>query len=91
MKLVDLIFFLLIGLIAGWLAGQLLRGGGYGVVGRTVIGTIGALLGAWLFSRLGLRAGHLVASSHGQWGGQMWSAFLGALVLIAIARAIRRV
>ena len=77
-----LIWFLLIGLIAGWLAGQVMRGGGYGIVGDMIVGVIGAFLGGWLFSLLGISAGGLI--------GSIITAFVGAVVLIAILRAIRR-
>lgn len=83
MTLESLIWFLLIGLIAGWLAGKVMRGGGYGIVGDMVVGVIGALLGGWLFSLLGISAGGLI--------GSIIVAFVGAVVLIAILRAIRRV
>lgn len=73
---------MLIGLIAGWLAGQVMRGGGYGVVGDMIVGVIGALLGGWLFSLLGIGAGGLI--------GAIITAFVGAVILIAILRAIRR-
>ena len=77
-----LIWFLLIGLIAGWLAGVVMKGGGYGIVGDMIVGVIGALLGGWLFSLVGISAGGLI--------GSIIVAFIGACVLIAILRAIRR-
>lgn len=82
MTVSALIWFLLIGLIAGWLAGQVMRGGGYGIVGDMVVGVIGALLGGWLFSLLGISAGGLI--------GSIITAFVGAVVLILILRLIRR-
>jgi uncharacterized membrane protein YeaQ/YmgE (transglycosylase-associated protein family) len=83
MTLSALIWFLLIGLIAGWLAGKVIRGGGYGVVGDMIVGVIGAFIGGWLFSLLGISAGGLI--------GAIITAFVGAVVLILILRAIRRV
>ena len=77
-----LIWFLLIGLIAGWLASQVMRGGGYGIVGDMIVGVIGAFIGAWVFSLLGIGAGGLI--------GQIIVAFVGAVILIAILRAIKR-
>ena len=74
---------MLIGLIAGWLAGQVMRGGGYGIVGDMIVGVIGAVIGGWLFGLLGIAAGGLI--------GSIITAFVGAVVLIAILRAIRRV
>ena len=83
MTVTGLIWFLLIGLIAGWLAGQVMKGGGYGVVGDMIVGVIGALLGGWLFSLIGIAAGGLI--------GSIITAFVGAVVLILILRAIKRV
>jgi len=51
-----LLIFLLIGVITGWLAGQILRGSGYGLVGDLVVGVIGAMIGGWLFALLGIVA-----------------------------------
>jgi len=77
-----LIWFLLIGLIAGWLAGRVMRGGGYGVVGDMIVGVIGALIGGWLFGVLGIGVGGLI--------GSIITAFVGAVILIALLRVIRR-
>lgn len=82
MSLIGLIWFLLIGLIAGWLAGRVMRGGGYGVVGDMIVGVIGALLGGWLFGVLGIGVGGLI--------GAIITAFVGAIILIALLRLIRR-
>ena len=82
MSLTSLIWFLLIGLIAGWLAGKVVRGGGYGVVGDMIVGVIGAILGGWLFGVLGIAAGGLI--------GAIVTAFVGAVILILILRAIKR-
>jgi uncharacterized membrane protein YeaQ/YmgE (transglycosylase-associated protein family) len=76
------LWFILIGLIAGWLAGQIMKGGGYGVVGDIVVGVIGALLGGWLCGQLGLFAGGLV--------GSLLIATLGAIVFIFLVRLIKR-
>ena len=81
MSLTSLIWFLLIGLIAGWLASVVMRSP-HGVVGDLVIGVIGALLGGWLFGVLGIAAGGLV--------GSLIMAFVGAVILILILRVIRR-
>ena len=78
----NLIWFLLVGLIAGWLAGRVMRGGGFGVIGDMIVGIIGALLGGWLFGLLGIHAGGLI--------GSIITAFVGAVVLIALLRVIRR-
>jgi uncharacterized membrane protein YeaQ/YmgE (transglycosylase-associated protein family) len=82
MALSSLVWFLLVGLIAGWLAGQVMKGGGYGIVGDMIVGVIGALIGGWLFSLLGISTGGLI--------GAIITAFVGAVILIAILRALKR-
>ena len=78
----DLLWFLLIGLAAGWLAGQIMEGGGFGIVGDLVVGVIGALLGGWLFGLLGIFGGGLL--------GSLIVATLGAIIFLALLRAIKR-
>jgi len=78
----NLVWFLVIGLCAGWLAGRLMKGGGYGLFGDLALGVIGALLGGWLFGLLGIAAGGLL--------GALVTAVIGAVVLIALLRAIHR-
>ena len=56
------VWFLLIGLAAGWLAGHVMQGGGFGLIGDIIVGVIGALLGGFLFSLLGIVAGGLIGS-----------------------------
>jgi uncharacterized membrane protein YeaQ/YmgE (transglycosylase-associated protein family) len=82
MTVTSLIWFLLIGLIAGWLAGQVMRGGGFGLVGDMIVGVIGALLGGWVFSLLGISAGGLI--------GALITAFVGAVILLFLIRLVRR-
>jgi len=79
----QFVWFILIGLVAGWLAGTLVKGGGFGVVGDIVVGVVGALLGGWLFSALG-------ASSGGSLIGAFVVATIGAIVLILILRLLKR-
>jgi uncharacterized membrane protein YeaQ/YmgE (transglycosylase-associated protein family) len=72
-----------VGLVAGWLAGMLVKGGGFGLIGDLVVGVVGAVLGGWLFSTLGASAG----------GGLLWRivvATVGAVVLLVIVRIIKR-
>jgi uncharacterized membrane protein YeaQ/YmgE (transglycosylase-associated protein family) len=82
MTLTDLIIFLLIGAVAGWLAGLIMKGGGYGLVGDIVVGVIGSLIGGWLFGLLGIAVGGLI--------GSIIAAVVGAIILIYIVRLIRR-
>jgi uncharacterized membrane protein YeaQ/YmgE (transglycosylase-associated protein family) len=79
----NFIWFILIGLLAGWLAGQVMKGGGYGVIGDIIVGILGALLGGWLFGVLGIGAG-------GGLIGSLIVAFIGACILIFLLRIIRR-
>jgi uncharacterized membrane protein YeaQ/YmgE (transglycosylase-associated protein family) len=53
----SLLVFLIVGLIAGWLAGQVVKGGGFGLVGDLVVGVIGAFLGGFLFNSMGVSGG----------------------------------
>ena len=75
----ELLWFVLIGAIAGWLAGRFLRGNGFGLVGDMIVGVIGAFLGAYLFRATGVEIGH------GLIGGLI-VAFIGAAVLLFIVR-----
>jgi len=79
----DFIWFILVGLVAGWLAGQLVKGGGFGVVGDIVVGVLGALLGGFLFSTFGVSLGAGLL-------GSIIVATIGAVVLIFIVRLIKR-
>jgi len=79
----DFLWFILVGLIAGWLAGLLVKGGGFGVIGDIVVGVLGALLGGFLFRQLGLSPG-------GGLGANILVATIGAIVLIVILRLVRR-
>ncbi|MBX3432231.1 MAG: GlsB/YeaQ/YmgE family stress response membrane protein [Pirellulales bacterium] len=78
----EFLWFLLIGLAAGWLAGQIMKGGGSGLVGDLIVGVIGAVLGGFLFGLLGLAATGLL--------GQLITATVGAVVLIALLRYLKR-
>ncbi len=78
----EFLWFLLIGLCAGWLAGQLVRGGGYGVVGDLVVGVIGAIVGGFLFGLLGLQSIGLL--------GNLVTATVGAVGLLIAIRQFKR-
>ena len=80
--MIHLIWFLLIGLAAGWLAGQLTKGRGFGLAGDLIVGVLGSLLGAFLFGLVGLAAYGLVA--------QLIMALVGALVLLFLIGFVRR-
>ena len=79
----QLIWFILVGLIAGWLAGLLTKGGGYGIIGDIVVGILGAIIGGYLFGQLGVSIG----------GGMLGSivvATIGAVILLFILRIFKR-
>ncbi len=78
----DLLTWIIVGLIAGVLA-SLVVGGGYGIIADIVIGIVGAFIGAWLFRALG------VSSPFGGLAGVIFVAFVGAAVLLLILRAVR--
>lgn len=80
----DLLTWLIVGLIAGVLASLVMGGTGYGLIGDIIIGIVGAFVGGWLFTRLG------VTSPFGGLAGVIFVAFIGAVVLLFILRLIRR-
>jgi len=82
MTITDLIIFLVIGAVAGWLAGVIMKGCGYGLVGDIIVGVIGSLIGGWLFGLLGIAAGGLI--------GSIIAAVVGAIILIGILRLVKR-
>lgn len=75
--------WIVVGLIAGWLAGQVMRGGGYGVLVDIILGILGGLLGGWIFGQLGIWPG-------GGMIGSIIVAFVGAIILVGITRLIKR-
>ncbi len=83
MNLESLLIFLLVGAIAGWLAGMVVRGGGLGLIGDIVVGVIGSFIGGWLFGML-----HIATGSG--FIGSVIGAFAGAVVLLLILRLVRR-
>ncbi len=82
MTLTSLIVLLAIGCVAGWLAGVILRGGGFGFIWNMVIGVAGSFLGGWLFTQLGI--------SHIGIIGSFVAALAGALLLLVIVNLVRR-
>jgi uncharacterized membrane protein YeaQ/YmgE (transglycosylase-associated protein family) len=80
----SLLVFLLVGAIAGWLAGLIVRGFGFGLIGNIVVGIIGALVAGYLFPRLGI-------GLPGGMIGDILSAVVGAVIVLVIIGLIRRV
>jgi uncharacterized membrane protein YeaQ/YmgE (transglycosylase-associated protein family) len=78
----NLIWWVLVGLIAGWAAGKIMKGGGYGVAMDIVLGVIGAVVGGWLVGILGFQAGGFIST--------IIVAIIGAVFLIWISRMIKK-
>lgn len=78
----DVLWTLLIGLIAGWLAGMLTKGNDFGLIGNLIVGVVGALLGGFVFGLLGIAAWGLV--------GRLLIATAGAVLLLYLLRFVRR-
>jgi uncharacterized membrane protein YeaQ/YmgE (transglycosylase-associated protein family) len=83
MTVETFLIWILVGAVAGWLAGLVVRGGGFGLVGNIIVGIIGAFLGGWLFSVAGFAIGAGIINT-------IFSAFIGAVVLLLIVRVIKR-
>jgi uncharacterized membrane protein YeaQ/YmgE (transglycosylase-associated protein family) len=79
----GLLWWIVVGLVAGVLA-SFVMGGGFGIIGDIIVGIVGAFIGGWLFTRLG------VSSPFGGIAGTIFVAFIGAVVLLGILRLIRR-
>jgi uncharacterized membrane protein YeaQ/YmgE (transglycosylase-associated protein family) len=75
--------WIIVGLVAGWLAGQVMKGGGYGTVVDIILGILGGILGGWIFGMLGISAG-------GGMVGSIIVAFIGAVTLVVITRSLKR-
>ena len=83
MTLTGIIIWLVIGAVAGWLAGLIMKGGGFGLVGDIILGIVGAVVGGWLFGffRISIGGGYVSA---------IISATIGAIVLLFVIRMIKR-
>lgn len=79
----SFVTWIVVGLIAGWLAGQVMKGGGYGVFMDIILGILGGFVGGWIFGMLGIWKG----------GGMLGSiivAFVGAVILVLISRMLKK-
>jgi uncharacterized membrane protein YeaQ/YmgE (transglycosylase-associated protein family) len=79
----SIIAWLIIGAIAGWLAGTFVKGGGFGLIGDIVVGVIGAFIGGWLAGVLHVHVGS-------GWISTIITAAVGAILLLIVLRAVRR-
>ena len=78
-----LLIWLIIGALAGWLAGQIVKGGGFGLIGDIIVGILGAVIAGALFPRLGFNIGGGIL-------GSIIAAALGAVLLLVLLRLARR-
>jgi len=83
MDVQSLIIWLIVGAIAGWLAGQVVKGGGFGLIGDIIVGILGGLIAGWLLPQIGIVIG-------GGLIGAIINAFIGAVILLVILRLIKR-
>jgi len=78
----SLIIWLIVGAVAGWLAGMVVKGGGYGLIGNIIVGIVGGLIAGWLLPHIGVViAGGVI--------GSIINAFIGAVILLVILRLIK--
>lgn len=78
----SLLGFLIIGAIAGWLAGKLMQGGGFGILGNIVVGVLGAVIGGFIFGLVGITSGGLI--------GSLVTAVVGAAILLFLVDLIKK-
>lgn len=78
----DLVLFILIGGISGWLAGNVRRGHGFGLLGNIVVGVFGSIVGGYLFGLLGISAGGII--------GSLITATVGAIALLALISLVKK-
>ena len=83
MSIETLLIWLFIGAVAGWLAGVIVKGFGFGLVGNIVVGIVGAFVGGWLFGALGIGAGYGIVSA-------ILGATVGAVLLLLVIKLLRR-
>jgi uncharacterized membrane protein YeaQ/YmgE (transglycosylase-associated protein family) len=83
MDLQSFIIWIIVGAIAGWLAGMVVKGGGFGLIGDIIVGIIGALIAGWLLPMLGIVIGGGII-------GAIINAFIGAVILLIILRLVKR-
>jgi uncharacterized membrane protein YeaQ/YmgE (transglycosylase-associated protein family) len=83
MEAQSIIIWLIVGAIAGWLAGMVVKGGGFGLIGDIIVGIIGAFIAGWLLPQIGIVIGGGIV-------GAIINAFIGAVILLVILRLIKR-
>jgi uncharacterized membrane protein YeaQ/YmgE (transglycosylase-associated protein family) len=79
----SLIVFLVVGIVAGWLAGQIMSGGGFGLIGDLIVGVVGSFIGGWVRPHLNIDLGNM-------WANDILFALIGAIILLFILRLVSR-
>ena len=79
----SIIVWLIVGAIAGWLAGQVVKGGGFGLIGDIIVGIVGAVIAGWLLPQIGIVIGGGIIAN-------IINAFIGAVILLIILRLLKR-
>jgi uncharacterized membrane protein YeaQ/YmgE (transglycosylase-associated protein family) len=80
----SFIIWIIVGAIAGWLAGMVVKGGGFGLIGDIVVGIVGAIIAGWLLPQLGIVIGSGFVAA-------IIDAFIGAVILLVIIKLVKRV
>ncbi len=80
----EILIWIIVGAITGWLAGLVVRGSGFGLIGDIIVGIVGAFIAGWLFPRIGVQLGSGFVRA-------VLDAFIGAVILLLLLRLVRRV
>lgn len=80
----EILIWIIVGAVAGWLAGLVVRGAGFGLIGDIIVGIVGAFIAGWLFPRIGVELGSGFVRA-------VLDAFIGAVILLLLLRLVRRV
>ena len=83
MGIESIVIWLIVGAVAGWLAGMVVKGGGFGLIGDIIVGIVGAFIAGWLLPQIGIAIG-------GGFIAAIINAFIGAVILLIIVRLIKR-
>ena len=84
MDIQSIIIWIIVGAIAGWLAGMVVKGGGFGLIGDIVVGIVGAIIAGWLLPQIGIAIGSGIIAA-------IIDAFIGAVILLVIIKLVKRV
>jgi uncharacterized membrane protein YeaQ/YmgE (transglycosylase-associated protein family) len=83
MDIQSIIIWIIVGAIAGWLAGMVVKGGGFGLIGDIVVGIVGAIIAGWLLPQIGIAIGSGIIAA-------IIDAFIGAVILLLIIKLVKR-